>query len=141
MPFCTYPVLCQLCELHGIAELRHGVLRLRIPGDQVLLRFADAEQRDVDLVMDLGLDEVEILLERVLVDLHFLVLKERPEVVDHAIVDGEALCNAPLPLRGGAHARVTFSRVALREVEERRPAEQHAAEARGIESLDGTEEK
>ena len=57
---------CSFCASPNIAS---ASLRLRIDPDQVTPRVGDAEHRLVDLEADHRPDEVEILLERVFVDL------------------------------------------------------------------------
>src|SRR5690242_9815924 len=76
-------------ELLRLAEHRHRDLRLRVDHDQVLARCRDAEHRFVDPVTEHRADEVDVLLERVLVDLDLAIFQLLAKFVQHRIVDRE----------------------------------------------------
>src|SRR5438874_7636704 len=127
--------LGELGQLRSVAELRQRELRLRIFHYEILLRFTDAEQRDVDLVMDHRLDELGILREGLFVDPDLLGLQEVLEIGEHRVVDDEPAGEALLALRRRAQPGVAFRREPLRIILERGVSDQPATKARGVETV------
>ena len=67
----SFPVtLCprELGQPDGVRKLLKGELRLRVFGDQVATGFLDAEEREVDVVVNHRADERVVFREAVLVD-------------------------------------------------------------------------
>src|SRR5262252_1203250 len=129
-------VAAQLDELLRFAEHRQRLLRLRVCRDQVAARFRDAEHRVVDLEADHRADEVDVLLERVLVDPNTIRFHLLAEVGHHRVVDDEVRLHGLAARRLLRDARVALGGVLLRVVGELRARVEHAAEASGIEALE-----
>src|SRR6476646_2757997 len=103
--------------------------------------FADAEKCAIDFVADHRLDEVEILLERILVDANAIGFQLLAEIVDHRVVDEEVRLDRLAPGRRLLDARVALDVETCRETTEHAAVvgiPQRAAEARGVESFDRT---
>jgi len=116
----------------GVRKLLHRELRLRILDDQVPPRFLDAEERQVDVVVNHRPDERVVLGEALLVDRDLLQLERGPVVVQHLVVDDEPARNALLVAPGDPSAMAAAAiRVFAEEGLARRLVEAGAESAAG----------